>query len=190
MDNLSYVTQDYLRQYYAILSQMVDNMMNVPESNSISRNFILQMIPHHEAAIEMSRNLLQYTTNEDLQDIALDIIVTEGEGVEAMQRALNRCSTITNDNNDILNYQRAYQAIIRTSVDAMINVQMGDNIDLDYINAMIPQQEGAISMAKNALRFNVCREVKGIIDAIIIFQSREVMRLKMLKNRIENSLEQ
>ncbi len=45
-------------------------MSNAKLTNSISHNFIVQMIPHHEAAIEMSENILKYTSNDSLQNIA------------------------------------------------------------------------------------------------------------------------
>ena len=53
---------------------MIQQMNSAQLSNSISYNFIVQMIPHHKAAIEMSCNLLQYTTLVPLQEIALNII--------------------------------------------------------------------------------------------------------------------
>ncbi|MGE7921159.1 hypothetical protein ACQKM9_19790 [Viridibacillus sp. NPDC093762] len=54
---LSIVTKKYLRAYYKILDTMIKNMTNVTLTNSISDNFILQMIPHHRAAITMSKNI-------------------------------------------------------------------------------------------------------------------------------------
>lgn len=40
---------------------MIQGMTDDELDESISHNFIVQMIPHHKAAIEMSQNLLQYT---------------------------------------------------------------------------------------------------------------------------------
>ncbi|WP_340004021.1 DUF305 domain-containing protein [Paenibacillus sp. FSL K6-0276] len=71
---LSNVTQAYLNAYYTILKTMIRRMTSVPLSCSISDTFIQQMIPHHRAAIEMSRNILKYTTNLELQSIATNII--------------------------------------------------------------------------------------------------------------------
>lgn len=41
-------------------------MTGVCLTDSISGNFIMQMIPHHTAAIEMSANILKYTTDPQL----------------------------------------------------------------------------------------------------------------------------
>ena len=64
----------YLNRFYSILDRMIQDMTNARLGNSISVNFMTQMIPHHRAAIEMSQNLLQYTTNIPLQNIALQIV--------------------------------------------------------------------------------------------------------------------
>ena len=67
-------TQQYLICFYEILNQMIADMTNASLSCSLSSDFINQMIPHHRAAIHMSRNLLMYTTNIPLQNIAQNII--------------------------------------------------------------------------------------------------------------------
>ena len=67
----STVTKNYLARFYDILCQMIQGMTNAKLTDSISYNFIVQMIPHHRAAIEMSRNILQYTTFVPLQPISL-----------------------------------------------------------------------------------------------------------------------
>ena len=49
------------------------------------------MIPHHQAAIKMSQNILQYTTLLPLQNIAKNIISEQTKGIEAMKEILGVC---------------------------------------------------------------------------------------------------
>ena len=58
-------TKDYLTAFYKILNQMIHGMEQACLTDSISHNFIVQMIPHHKAAIRMSENLLP------IHDVAL-----------------------------------------------------------------------------------------------------------------------
>ena len=60
-------TKRYLCRFYEILDKMIQGMTGAELTNSISHNFIVQMIPHHRAAIEMSKNLLLYTNFVPLQ---------------------------------------------------------------------------------------------------------------------------
>ena len=63
------VTKQYLCCFYEIPDEMIGRMCGAELTDSIGCNFIVQMIPHHRAAIGMSRNLLQYTTLVPLQMI-------------------------------------------------------------------------------------------------------------------------
>ena len=64
---------EYLRRYREILDTMIDEMSNAQLGCSISQNFIMQMIPHHRAAIEMSRNLLEHSRFRPVRCIAENI---------------------------------------------------------------------------------------------------------------------
>ena len=63
----SNVTKDYLMRYHEILEGMIQNMTHAVLSDSISHNFIIQMVYHHQGTIEMAQNLLRFTTNVPLQ---------------------------------------------------------------------------------------------------------------------------
>ncbi len=51
---LSNVTENYLSEFYCILDRMIESITEAELTDSISHNFIVQMIPHHRAAIGMS----------------------------------------------------------------------------------------------------------------------------------------
>lgn len=188
MDNqLSDITKKYLSRFYEILDIMIQRMTSVKTTNSISHNFILQMIPHHEAAIEMSRNLLQYTTNIELQNIALNIISNQTESIEAMLRAFERCSTVMNTNTDGLVYQNAFDEVTERMFNNMANSPVSNNIDINFINEMIPHHIGAIEMSRNAMRFNICVELTNILRNIIVLQSQGVQQMRALLEQIEMS---
>ncbi len=48
-------TKDYLTRFYEILDEMIKGMESARLTDSISQNFIAQMIPHHRAAIPLCR---------------------------------------------------------------------------------------------------------------------------------------
>lgn len=57
-NNLSNATINYLNYFYEILDEMIYGMTSAKPTESISHTFIVQMIPHHLAAIRMSRKFL------------------------------------------------------------------------------------------------------------------------------------
>ncbi len=56
-----------------------------------SRNFIVQMIPHHEGAIQMSENALCFPVCPELKPILRAIIVSQRRGVKEMEQLLKIC---------------------------------------------------------------------------------------------------
>lgn len=49
---------------------------------------------------------------------------------------------------------------------------------------MIPHHEGAIAMAKTTLQYDICPELKAILDAIVTSQTRGVQQMQNLLQNI------
>lgn len=81
---LSNVAKNYLNTFHCTLDGMIQDMTEAELNNSISYNFIAQMVPHHQAAIEMSQNLLQYTTSSPYRTLPAALL-------QSRQKALKPC---------------------------------------------------------------------------------------------------
>jgi len=79
----------YMARYLQIVNNMVSKMKNSPRCANISVNFINEMIPHHEGAIEMCNNLLRYRIDTRLRKIAIGIIKEQSKGVMELKKVKN-----------------------------------------------------------------------------------------------------
>lgn len=181
---LSNVTKDYLKVYHQILDKMITGMTEAELTYSISHNFIVQMIPHHRAAIEMSENILKYTTNLTLQNIAANIIKEQTKSIENMEKILNNCSNLINSDRDVYLYQRKVNSILKTMFEEMENAYTTNEINCDFMREMIPHHRGAVEMSKNALQYDICEDLKPILYAIISSQERGIVEMQRLLRRI------
>lgn len=172
--------ETYLRRYHEILDNMIAGMTGAELTDSISHNFIVQMIPHHRAAIEMSENLLQYSTLAPLQRIAQGIIQEQTRSIGDMEQALPCCQRQCNTLQARQDYDRCFQRITRTMFSRMEAACASGNIDADFLREMIPHHQGAIQMSQNALRFPICQELRPILMAIITSQERGVRQMQRL----------
>lgn len=177
---LSNVTKCYLSRFYEILDEMIQGMTDAPLTDSISHNFIVQMIPHHRAAIEMSQNLLQYTTFVPLQNIASRIISQQTKSIADMEAVLEQCSTRENTQQECCLYRRRMDQITRTMFGDMENACATNGINANFMREMIPHHLGAIRMSENALRFPICPELIPILLAIIRSQRVGVREMRQL----------
>lgn len=173
--------QNYLCSFNKILSTMAHKMLCTPPQKNVTIYFIECMIPHHEAAIYMCENLLKYTNYEPLIKIANNIIEMQTRGVEQMKSILRENNTLyTNSIEDSCNYQERYFAIVNLMVDRMNNAPRCNNINLNFVNEMIPHHEGAISMCNNLLKYNINPKLSNVAKSIIKEQSEGVIQLKTI----------
>ncbi len=174
----------YLARFDEILNQMADKMLSQELTNSITINFIRCMIPHHMAAIYMCENLLQYTKYQPLQNIANDIIQMQTKGIEQMKEIERTTYGFNNMSRDVKNYNERYLEITKNMIERMKNSPRCININLDFVNEMIPHHEGAISMCENLLQYYIDPRLKMVADSIIREQSEGVKQLKEVQNNL------
>lgn len=188
MDNqhrLSNVAKDYLSTYEKILDNMIQGMTEAPLTDSISHNFIVQMIPHHQAAIEMSNNILRYTTNVPLQDIASGIVEEQTKSIENMRTIEDTCGELSNSARDVRLYQRRVDQILHTMFTRMKHARVSNRIDCAFMWEMIPHHEGAVSMSGNALQFDICSGLTLILEAIISSQEKGIVQMQQLLKQLK-----
>ena len=183
--NLSNVTKNYLTKFREILNKMIEGMTSAELTNSISHNFIVQMIPHHQAAIEMSKNILKYTTNIPLQNIALSIINEQKQSIENMLDVKDTCSMLSNTKCDLQLYKLKFEKITTTMFSQMENSIVTNNVNSNFIREMIPHHRGAIRMSNNALNYNICNELKPIIYKIIKSQTKGIEQMNSILRCIQ-----
>lgn len=177
------VTKEYLKRFYCILDEMIQGMTSASLTNSLSHNFIVQMIPHHQAAIEMSESLLNYTTFIPLQNIAQNIIIEQTKSIQNMQCILQTCSRMCNTTCEINAYKSNFNEITQRMFDDMGNAPSVNNINVNFMREMIPHHLGAIQMSENALQYTICPELKPILEAIITSQEQGVREMEGLLRR-------
>ncbi len=177
---LSHVTKDYLATYCCILDDMIQEMTSAELTKSISHNFIVQMIPHHQGAIEMARNILRYTTNIPLQNIALKIITQQTKGIAQMQKILHNCSDIHNCQEDLCRYQTRINQIKKTMFCEMKHACTTNCVTANFIREMIPHHYGAMAMSETTLKYCICPELVPILDTIITSQQKEICQMHQI----------
>ncbi len=173
-------TKIYLEHYYCILDEMIRNMKSADLTESISHNFITQMIPHHRAAIKMSQNILKYTKNKPLESIASGIITEQTKSIENMRKIESSCENCRNSKQDLWLYQHSMNEIMQEMFSNMRNARAANQINCDFMWEMIPHHMGAIEMSETTLQYPICPELKPILNAIIISQQRGVIKMQHL----------
>lgn len=177
--------QIYLMNFNKILNTMASKMLNPNiTNNNITINFINCMIPHHQAAIYMCENLLNYTRNEHLYKEAKSIIATQTRGIEQMKEISMTASGYWNSKEDVKCYMEKYFEITNNMIYKMRNSERTRNININFISEMIPHHEGAIKMCENLLKYNIDPRLKRVAESIIKEQSEGIEELRKIRSSL------
>lgn len=85
----------YMNKYFRITKHMINRMKNSLRTKNINLNFTSEMIPHHEGAIQMCNNLLQYSIDPKLKAIAENIISQQSQGVIELKKIQSNLKNMT-----------------------------------------------------------------------------------------------
>ncbi|MCM1299974.1 MAG: DUF305 domain-containing protein [Firmicutes bacterium] len=182
--SISCVAKNYLSEYYCILEKMIGGMTGAELTDSISGNFIAQMLPHHRAAIEMSENILRYTTLIPLERIAQSIIAEQTQSIENMCKIQSCCGEMCDQRSDVCLYQRKVNQITQSMFAQMRSAKCNNNINCDFMREMIPHHLGAVRMSENALQYNICPQLVPILRSIIASQKKGIGEMQCLMRQI------
>lgn len=78
----------YQVEYSRIMDAMHREMMNVTLGNEDQVNFLKQMIPHHQGAIDMSESILKYSKDRRIVNIAKGIITEQRNEIAIMKHLI------------------------------------------------------------------------------------------------------
>ena len=62
--------------------------------------------------------------------------------------------------------------------ESMQNAPTNNDINISFMNEMIPHHEGAVRLSKNALEHCICPQLIPILEAIITSQEKGISEMK------------
>ena len=80
----------YKREFLQIFDTMTRKMASALSGNNLNTDFLSEMIPHHEGAIFMSKNVLQFSICDLLKELAEGIINAQTSQLEVMKNLLKK----------------------------------------------------------------------------------------------------
>ena len=177
---LSDEAKRYLCCYYQILDGMTQGVSAAKLTQSISHNYIVQLLPQHRAAIRLCRNLLDASNDSAVRRLAQRIAAREAEAIEQLEAELADAGQLTSPQMDLRLFQRRSDLIFREMYAQMGAAPEGNRLDVLFLRQMIPLRQGGIRAARTALRYEVSTGLAPLLRSAIDAQSREVGQMRAL----------
>ena len=177
---LSDEAKRYLCCYYQILDEMIQGVSAARLTQSISQNTIVQLLPHHRAAVRLCRNILEASNDGTVRRLAQRIAAQQAQAIEELEAELPSAAQLTSPQMDLRLCQRRMDLIFREMYTQMRGVPEGNQLEVLFLRQMIPQRQGAVRAARNALRYEVSAGLAPILRSVIDTQSREAGQMRTL----------
>lgn len=105
------------------------------------------------------------------------------KGIQEM-RQIEASNKYLNSKNDIRLYTNKYLLITKNMIYKMSTARKSYNIDLNFINEMIPHHKGAVKMCNNLLKYDINPELVIVAKDIIKEQTEGIEMLTQLRKNI------
>ena len=150
-------------------------MNDVPVTSVPELDFMAQMIPHHQGAIEMTKYEIKFGKNKEMIQLAKSILAEQTSDIQDMKLLI---SMLPN------NAQKAGKFFDNAMVQSM-NVMMKNmpsndkliNVDKAFAMVMIPHHQAAIDMAIALIRYSVNEQVSTFAKQLISAEQIEIEQM-------------
>ncbi|MEA5549842.1 DUF305 domain-containing protein [Anabaena cylindrica UHCC 0172] len=154
-----------------------------PADANYDLRFIDAMIPHHQGATVMAKDIEQKSKRPEIKKLGEEI--TKAQNQEITQMKQWRTAWYPKAGDKPIAYDAKMGHDMEMSSEQMqammMNMDLGAadaEFDLRFINAMIPHHEAAVVMAKDALQKSQRPEIKKLAENIIKSQDAEIKQMQ------------
>jgi uncharacterized protein (DUF305 family) len=150
-----------------------------PADADYDLRFIDAMIPHHQGAVNMAKEVLNKSQRPEMKKLAQDIIAAQNREINQMKQW--RESWYPKAPSTPMAYHAQMGHMMPMTPEQIQSMMMSMDLgaanaefDLRFINAMIPHHQGALVMAQDALRKTKRTEMKQLSQNILTSQQQEI----------------
>ncbi|MBF7041949.1 DUF305 domain-containing protein [Campylobacter volucris] len=167
-----------------IMNSMHEEMMKNPlvQTNDIERDYLTNMIPHHQGAIDSSKLLLQHTKSEEMKKIATNIINAQEKEIqefkEILEKNLYKKTQLSEE--EYKKFVQEEKELMQKMMLLMGAVKESKNINKDFLEGMIAHHQGAVDASKQILFYSKDETIREIAKKIILDQEKEIQEFTQL----------
>ncbi len=179
MDKDKYLNQ-FLREQDDIMEDMEEDY-NDPEGNA-SEDYLEGMIPHHEAALDMAKEYLRLSNNEELKLLAESIYKTQKDEIQLMERLKDEIDDSgVKDTKKEQDFLTKYGELLSQHKTMNHTASTAQNVEQAFIDGMIPHHQMAVDMSRAILDSTDNDEVRRLAENIITTQEDEIKHMQEIR---------
>jgi uncharacterized protein (DUF305 family) len=147
-------------------------MKNGMMSGSADQRFIVEMIPHHQGAIDMAKVALEKSKRPEMLQLANEIIAAQTKEIQEMTAWYEAWYGTKPPEGGMGMHMAGMTGDL-----AALKAKSGDDFDREFLSQMIPHHEMAIMMAQ-MIRGSERAEMRQLSENIVTSQAREIQAMR------------
>ena len=165
---------DMLKDYTKSMTDMHNEMMVGMAYNDPDTAFAKSMLGHHRGAIDMAKIELKYGINEEMRQLAQDIIDSQQLEIDIMNKWIASHPDVPKPKPNTEAMQQAYAKGMEAMHGDMIAGIADPVPDMAFARGMLPHHRGAVDMAMVQLQYGTDQEMLKLAQDIIDAQQPEI----------------
>ena len=142
------------------------------------RNFIANMIAHHQGAVDMAKLAQKNAKHQELKDMANDIISAQNGEISQMKSWQQAWGYPSSSSDNMMDHSAMGMMDEMAGMENELKGKTGDEFDKAFIEQMIMHHQGALDMAAPGEKNAEHQEVKDLSKAIVSAQTKEIQQMK------------
>ncbi|WP_411112405.1 DUF305 domain-containing protein [Streptomyces sp. 029-5] len=153
-----------------------------PAHNAADVSFAMDMIPHHQQAVEMADLAATRASSPEVKKLAAEIKKAQGPEIRTLSGWLTSwgAQVPTQGSADHSAAGHSMPGMMAEGDMPTLEKASGPAFDTAFLKLMVKHHEGAVEMARTEKSAGADRSAKDMADAIITSQSAEITRMNNL----------
>lgn len=148
------------------------------QGETYDRNFIANMIAHHQGAVDMAKLALTNAKHQELKDMANDIVTAQESEIAQMESWQKEWGYPSTAGDNMMDHSAMGMMDDMVGMMSALEGKTGDEFDKAFIEQMILHHQSAIDMAAPGEKNAEHQELKDLTREIVSAQTREIEQMK------------
>ncbi|MBW4651790.1 MAG: DUF305 domain-containing protein [Kaiparowitsia implicata GSE-PSE-MK54-09C] len=154
-----------------------------PADATFDLRFLDAMMLHHEGAVVMAEEALEKSSRDEILTLSQDIIAAQQAEIAQMQEWRQAWYPTAGDELVMYHAEMNHDMPMSAEMASMMRMDMplgaaDAEVDLRFINGMIPHHEGALEMAQEVLEKSDRPELQALAEEILAVQQEEIDQME------------
>ena len=158
------------------MHQMMNDMMQLPMTGNVDKDFALMMRSHHQGAVDMSQFEISHGKDDSLKKLAVEIAEEQKREIKQLEVRLEALDKAQKDY-DPQKKTEGFAKIMNDSMRMMGEMSKMDTsmaTDHQFVAMMIPHHQSAVFMAEGFLKHGKDEQLLGMARKMLVSQKKEI----------------